>query len=179
MIMEDQKALLATTNLIGLVELAKSLTAKGWQLTCWIDMVKYLTDAGVEISAISVPDGAGYDLVVCNLPDFQAVVDRGPMAFDKARQQIDLDRTAMILAAIYNYPQTLVLVSPADYRRALECLDLGKGDGTHFRCDMAAKAAKLISFQTAALAAYFALRNDIVPTGDGSSQAELRFNSES
>lgn len=170
--MEDQKALLATTNLTGLVELANSLTAKGWQLTCWMYMVKSLADAGVEIASISsLSDGANYDLVVCDLPNFQTVLSQEPMAFEEARQRIDLDRMATILAAIYKYPQTLVLVSPTDYQKALECLDLGEMDGTHFRRDMAAKAAALIVKQVGSIEAYFAMRRDVLPR----SQVELRL----
>jgi phosphoribosylaminoimidazolecarboxamide formyltransferase/IMP cyclohydrolase len=101
------------------------------------------------------------DLVCVNLYPFVETVASG-VGHDECLEQIDIGGPAIIRAAAKNYPFVLVLVDPADYAEALDCLRTEEGDLSRvppeFRRRLAQKAFQHTAHYDTAIVQY--LRGD-------------------
>jgi phosphoribosylaminoimidazolecarboxamide formyltransferase/IMP cyclohydrolase len=98
------------------------------------------------------------DLVCVNLYPFMETVASGA-GHDECLEQIDIGGPAIIRAAAKNYPFVLVLVDPADYAEALDCLRADVGSvPPEFRRRLAQKAFQHTAHYDTAIAQY--LRGD-------------------
>jgi phosphoribosylaminoimidazolecarboxamide formyltransferase/IMP cyclohydrolase len=101
------------------------------------------------------------DLVCVNLYPFVETVASGA-GHDECLEQIDIGGPAIIRAAAKNYPFVLVLVDPADYAEALDCMRTAEGDPCsvplEFRRRLAEKAFQHTAHYDTAIVQY--LRGD-------------------
>ncbi len=80
------------------------------------------------------------DLVVVNLYPFVRTAARADVGFEELVEQIDIGGPSLVRAAAKNFRDVTVIVSPDDYGRVLEHLDLPVPSAAAFRFDLARKA---------------------------------------
>ncbi len=102
------------------------------------------------------------DLVCVNLYPFVETVSKPDVSLDEALEQIDIGGPTLLRAAAKNHLFVLVLVDPADYAEALDCLRTAEGDPgsvpLEFRRRLAQKAFQHTAHYDTAIAQY--LRGD-------------------
>ena len=156
---ENCQAFISVRDTKGLLELAGHLTAAGYALTCSVETASFLGQNGVEVAQlVSEVDMPQFDLVVCDLFDFQNLMNQeGGLTEEEARAKMDLEHQAIILVAAANYHQTAIICEGSDYRRLKEHLKhLGETTPT-FRKYLAAKAFRKVAEHNFAISAYLNL----------------------
>ncbi|MGE0594277.1 MAG: bifunctional phosphoribosylaminoimidazolecarboxamide formyltransferase/IMP cyclohydrolase [Vicinamibacterales bacterium] len=172
------RAILSVSDKTGIVDFARALAARGFELVSTGGTAKALVDAGLPVVGISdvtgfpemmdgrvktlhplvhggilarrshpedlasaATHGIGLiDLVVVNLyPFVRAAADPGT-TFPDLVEQIDIGGPSLVRAAAKNFPDVLVVVSPADYDAVLAALASPDGPTQAFRFDLARKA---------------------------------------
>jgi phosphoribosylaminoimidazolecarboxamide formyltransferase/IMP cyclohydrolase len=128
-------------------------------------------DAPAHMEELARSDIPPVDLVCVNLYPFVETVGRLgampplssgggaiPPALDEALENIDIGGPTMLRAAAKNHPFVLVLVDPADYAEALDCLRTAEGDPggvpLDFRRRLAQKAFQHTAHYDTAIAQY-------------------------
>jgi phosphoribosylaminoimidazolecarboxamide formyltransferase / IMP cyclohydrolase len=101
-------------------------------------------------------DAVLFDLVVCNLYPFEAVIAEEGRDLEDARGNIDIGGPTMVRAAAKNYLQTACLTDPADYAGFLAGIETAGGIPLQLRYRLAAKAFESIALYDQAIADYFA-----------------------
>lgn len=93
------------------------------------------------------------DLVVVNLYPFVRTAARADVGFDDLVEQIDIGGPSLLRAAAKNFRDVTVVVSPDDYGRVIEHLDLPVPSAAEFRFLLARKAFAHTAEYDAAIAA--------------------------
>lgn len=101
-------------------------------------------------------DAVLFDLVVCNLYPFEAVIAEEGRDLEDARGNIDIGGPTMVRAAAKNFIQTACLTDPADYAGFLAAVETARGIPFELRYRLAAKAFESIALYDRAIADYFA-----------------------
>src|SRR5215831_2192098 len=145
------RALLSVSNKDGLVDFARGLAARGFELVSTGGTARTIASAGLAVANVSditgfpeMLDGrvktlhpkvhAGIlarrdrpvglvDVVVVNLYPFAAAAANPATPFDHLVEEIDIGGPSMVRAAAKNFRDVLVVIDPADYPRVLEQLD--------------------------------------------------------
>jgi phosphoribosylaminoimidazolecarboxamide formyltransferase/IMP cyclohydrolase len=108
---------------------------------------------------------APIDLVLCNLYPFEATVARSGAVHEEIVENIDVGGPSMVRAAAKNYHDVAVIVDPSQYPVVLEELRANRGATTlQTRERLATEAFALTAAYDAAIARYFARRQDGWPT---------------
>jgi phosphoribosylaminoimidazolecarboxamide formyltransferase/IMP cyclohydrolase len=93
-----------------------------------------------------------------NLYPFVETVSKSDVSLDEALENIDIGGPTLLRAAAKNHPFVLVLVDPADYAEALDCLCTAEGDPSgvspEFRRRLAQKAFQHTAHYDTAIAQY-------------------------
>jgi len=97
-----------------------------------------------------------FDLVVCNLYPFEAVIAEEGRDLEDARGNVDIGGPTMVRAAAKNFLQTACLTDPADYAGFLAAVESARGIPLQLRYRLAAKAFESIALYDRAIADYFA-----------------------
>jgi phosphoribosylaminoimidazolecarboxamide formyltransferase/IMP cyclohydrolase len=103
---------------------------------------------------------APIDLVVCNLYPFEATVAQSRSTHEEIVENIDIGGPSMVRAAAKNYHDVAVVTDAAQYPAVLEELRAHGGLTLATRERLAADAFALTAGYDAAVAAYFARRQD-------------------
>ena len=103
---------------------------------------------------------APIDLVCVNLYPFEATVASGA-GYDDCVENIDIGGPALIRAAAKNHADVAVLTDPAQYPSLLEGLAAQGGTSLALRRSLAAEAYARTAAYDAAIAAWFAGRQDV------------------
>ena len=104
-----------------------------------------------------------FDLVVVNLYPFRETVAGGAPA-DEVIEKIDIGGPTMVRAAAKNFESVGVVVSPARYGGIVEELRREGGLSRETRRDLAAEAFAHTAAYDAAVAGWFAAREDALPS---------------
>jgi phosphoribosylaminoimidazolecarboxamide formyltransferase/IMP cyclohydrolase len=187
-----RRALLSAHDKTGLTELARGLADLGVALVSTGSTAQTIRDAGAEVTDVSdvtgfpeILDGrvktlhpavhagiladrskpahastldehgiAEIDLVVVNLYPFRT---------RPGVELIDIGGPTMVRAAAKNHAAVGVVVDPGDYEMLLEALRRDAGLGEALRRELAAKAFAHTAAYDAAIAAWFAASDDVLP----------------
>ncbi len=84
------------------------------------------------------------DMVICNLYQFEKVIDSGKYNHDDAIENIDIGGASIIRAAAKNYLDVLVLIDPLDYDYIAHCIMNDKIDES-IKKNLASKVFKFLS----------------------------------
>jgi len=172
------RALISVSDKTGLVEFARGLARRGFDLVSTGGTARSLQQAGLAVIGISEVTGfpemmdgrvktlhplvhggilarrsraddlaaaAAHgitliDLVVVNLYPFVKTASNLETPFDALIEEIDIGGPSLVRAAAKNFQDVLVVVSPDDYGRVLEQIDLRTGPSREFRFELARKA---------------------------------------
>jgi phosphoribosylaminoimidazolecarboxamide formyltransferase/IMP cyclohydrolase len=93
------------------------------------------------------------DVVAVNLYPFRETIAKPDVTLEDALENIDIGGPTMLRAAAKNFPSVLVLVDPADYGEALECLKTEKLP-LDYRRRLAEKAFQHVASYDTAIATY-------------------------
>ena len=63
-----------------------------------------------------------FDIVVCNLYEFEKVINSNNYTHSEAMENIDIGGSAILRAAAKNYSELIVLSDPTDYKQSLELI---------------------------------------------------------
>ena len=96
------------------------------------------------------------DIVCVNLYPFVQTAATPGIAFEDLIEQIDIGGPSLVRAAAKNFPDVLVVVSPADYSAVLTALDREGGPDSGFRFDLARRAFAHTGSYDSAIAATLA-----------------------
>ena len=106
-----------------------------------------------DLEAIASQGILPIDLVVVNLYPFARTAARADVLFDDLVEQIDIGGPSLVRAAAKNFRDVIVVVSPDDYGRVIEHLDLPVPSAAEFRFLLARKAFAHTAEYDAAIAA--------------------------
>lgn len=101
-------------------------------------------------------DAVLFDLVVCNLYPFEAVVAEEESDLEDARGNIDIGGPTMVRAAAKSFLQTACLTDPADYAGFLAAVETAGGIPLQLRYRLAAKAFEGVARYDRSIADYLA-----------------------
>jgi phosphoribosylaminoimidazolecarboxamide formyltransferase / IMP cyclohydrolase len=106
-----------------------------------------------DLEAIAGQGIVPIDLVAVNLYPFVRTAARADVTFDDLIEQIDIGGPSLVRAAAKNFRDVIVVVSPDDYDRVIEHLDLPVPSAEEFRFFLARKAFAHTADYDAAIAA--------------------------
>ena len=162
------RALLATHDTAGLIDLAGGLRGLGWDLITMNEATEALKGAGIEATSEGVVRIEDIGLLAINLPPFE-----GSLA------QVDLEAPALLRAAAKDHESTIVLCNTAGYEPTLASLKAG-GVSAEQRKALAAKAFQHVALYDTVVARH--LRDDATALPDEltialkkRSELELRY----
>lgn len=179
--MSRPRALVSVADKTGIVELAKSLGANGWEIIASGGTAKHLREADVEVTSVSeitgfpeILDGRVksthpkifggiladrnnqdhlYELVQQEIEPMEMVVcNFYPFEQMPSVEMIDIGGPAMVRAAAKNYESVWVLVSPSDYPSVLKAWESAGEDHSQMRRSLAHKAFEMTTAYDAAIA---------------------------
>jgi phosphoribosylaminoimidazolecarboxamide formyltransferase/IMP cyclohydrolase len=114
-----------------------------------------------------------FDLVVVNLYPFRETVAAGASE-DETIEQIDIGGPAMVRAAAKNFASVGVVVAPSRYGTVLEEIRRDGGFSLETRRSLAAEAFAHTAAYDAAVAAWFGMRDEGLPSFVGLAYRKLR-----
>ncbi len=162
------RALLATHDKAGLIDLASGLRGLGWDLITTNGATQALKGAGIDTTSEGLVNIEDIGLLAMNLT-----------SFENSLAQVDLETPAMLRAAAKDHESTLVLCDPDDYEATLTSLKNG-GVSAEQRKALAAKAFQHVALYDTLVARY--LRDDATAMPDEltiglkkRSELELRY----
>lgn len=134
-----QRALLSVSDECGIVELAKILHEHHVELIATTKTANILREADLPVT--EVRDGAvfpqimdtpaleeqsikPFDLLIINLYPFEQIINEHECEFTTAIENIDIAGPAMIRSAAKNHDNILVIITPDDYPKLIECIRL-------------------------------------------------------
>lgn len=106
-----------------------------------------------QLAELEAQQLAPIDLVVVNLYPFEKTIAQGAGEAE-ALEQIDIGGPTMVRAAAKNYPEVLVVVSPADYPQVAAAIEAGAVT-LELRRELARKAFAHTAAYDAAIVGYF------------------------
>lgn len=155
---EDYQAFVSVRDTTELLELAGHLTKAGCDLVCPIKIASFLGQSGIEVTQlVSDVDASQFDLVICDLLDFQLLASQGRLTDQEVAEAMDLEHQSIILAAASHYHKTAIVCDRRDYSEIiLHLQDLGE-IASDFRRRLASKAFKNVAFHNFVISAYISL----------------------
>tara|TARA_B100000902_G_scaffold400014_1_gene474562 strand:- start:7530 stop:9029 length:1500 start_codon:yes stop_codon:yes gene_type:complete len=84
------------------------------------------------------------DMVICNLYEFEKVINSKNFDHDEAIENIDIGGSAILRAAAKNYSELIVLSDPSDYSKTIESIIKNKVTDS-FKKHLAVKVFRLLS----------------------------------
>src|SRR3984893_15828 len=163
------RALLSVSDKTGIVDLGRSLAARGFELVSTGGTARALADAGLPVTSVS--DLTGFPemmdvrvktlhpalhglrlvaVVIFNLYPFVKAAANPATSFDTLVEEIDIGGPSLVRAAAKNFRGVLVVVDPMYYPRLLEELD--RGPSLEFRFELMRTAFTLTAAYDSAIA---------------------------
>lgn len=96
------------------------------------------------------------DIVVSNLYPFEQTIGKSDVSIEKAIENIDVGRPAMVRAAAKNFRNVFVVIDLRDYDRVIAALQVEVNDN-EFKRDLTVKAFDHLSFYDAQVARFLRL----------------------
>ena len=114
-----------------------------------------------------------FEIVACNLYQFEKTVARDDVTWDEAIEQIDIGGPSMVRSAAKNHAHVAIVSSPDQYEKVLEELRAG-AVSLETRKQLAAAAFRMTAAYDTAISAYFASQlEDQESTGSDEFAAQL------
>ena len=163
------RALLSVSDKSGLVEFARALADRGFELVSTGGTARALSEAGLPVIAVSAVTGFP-EMMDGRVKTLHPMVHGGILArrsqaedlaaaaatpgtpFDALVEEIDLGGPSLVRAAAKNFQDVLIVVSPSDYGAVLQQLDRAGGPAREFRFDLARRAFAHTAAYDAAIA---------------------------
>ena len=100
------------------------------------------------------------DMVICNLYQFEKVINANDFKHDDAIENIDIGGSSILRAAAKNYSDLIVIMDPDDYDFIADCLVKNKLDET-IRKKLASKVFNFLSNYDKQISKYLSSNNDL------------------
>ncbi len=181
--MARRRAIVSVWDKTGIVELARALTAAGYEILATGKTAAAIRDAGIPVTEVADYTGspeilggrvktlhpkiAGgilttrqdktvepIDIVVCNLYAFEDGLARGA-THDELVELIDIGGVTLLRAAAKNHAFVTVVPNPRYYRDIMDELAKAGGISAETRKRLAAEAFAITSRYDTAIARYF------------------------